>query len=85
METMLICQLYNPLDMRSQGLTFLIFKIGSKSSAREELPCLLFVAPHLFTVLVTSSESLLFAVSSEVLPGSQPALSLGALFTLWFW
>ena len=82
METMLICQLYNPLDMRSQGLTFLIFKIGSKSSAWEELPCLLFAAPHLFTVLVTSSESLPFSGSSEVLPGSQPALYLGALLTL---
>ena len=46
METPLICELYSPLVVRSQGSTFLILKIGSKSSAREAFPSLLFAAPQ---------------------------------------
>ena len=49
METPLICELYSPLVVRSQGSVFLILKIGSKSSAREAFPSLLFAAlesPH---------------------------------------
>ena len=56
METPLICQLYSPLVMRSQGSTFLILKIGSKSSAREVFPSLLF-AKSLFCLQVPLKSS----------------------------
>ena len=56
METPLICQLYSPLVVRSQGSTFLILKIGSKSSAREAFPSLLF-AKSLFCLQVPLKSS----------------------------